>query len=218
MKPLIETDHVVIFSRAVGPFAMNQSLIACKTTGKAALVDSGDAPDLFIAAAKAHNLEIEYLLQTHAHIDHVAGLAATKRALPLPLYLHKDDLPIYEFIPQQAKMYGFPVEALPPIDHHYEDGDVLEVGDLRLEVMHTPGHAPGHVCLYERTRGILIGGDLLFRQSIGRTDLPLCDPQAMMRSLARVMQLPDNVVVLPGHMEPTTIGYERTMNPFLKNL
>lgn len=218
MKPLFETDHVVIFSRPVGPFAMNQALIGCKKTGKAALIDSGDRPDAFIQAAKTSGLTIEKLLQTHAHIDHVAGLAATKRALPLPLYLHQDDLQIYEFVPQQAKMYGFPVEDLPPIDHFYAENEIIEIGDLRLEVLHTPGHSPGHVCLYERTHGIMIGGDLLFRQSIGRTDLPLCDPQKMMQSLKRVMELPDEVVVFPGHMEPTTIGFERTMNPFLRNL
>lgn len=221
MNVLLENDHIVIVSQPVGPFAMNQSLVGCKRTNTAALIDSGASPDAFIRAAEDRSLTITHLLQTHAHIDHVAGLEETKSKLPLPLYLHKDDLPVYEAIPMQAKMLpqlGLNIGTLPPIDHYYTNDEILSVGDLRFQVLHTPGHAPGHVCLYEKDQRVLIGGDLLFRQSIGRTDLPLCDPQKMMESLKRVLELPDDVMVFPGHMEPTTIGFERKMNPFLQNL
>lgn len=221
MNVLLENDHIVIVSQPVGPFAMNQSLVGCKRTNTAALIDSGASPDAFVRAAEDRSLTITHLLQTHAHIDHVAGLEETKRKLPLPLYLHKDDLPVYEAIPMQAKMLpqlGLNIGTLPPIDHYYTNDEILSVGELRFQVLHTPGHAPGHVCLYEKDQRVLIGGDLLFRQSIGRTDLPLCDPQKMMESLKRVLELPDDVMVFPGHMGPTTIGFERKMNPFLQNL
>lgn len=221
MNVLLENDHIVIVSQPVGPFAMNQMLVGCKSTNTAALIDSGDSPDPFIRAADERSLTITHLLQTHAHIDHVAGLEETKQKLPLPLYLHKDDLPVYEAVPAQAKMLpqlGLNIGPLPAIDHYYTNDEILSVGDLQFKIMHTPGHAPGHVCLYEKDQRVLIGGDLLFRQSIGRTDLPLCDPQKMMESLARVITLPDDVMVFPGHMGPTTIGFERKMNPFLQNL
>lgn len=221
MNVLLENDHIVIVSQPVGPFAMNQALVGCKRTHTAALIDSGASPDAFIRAAEERDLTITHLLQTHAHIDHVAGLEETKRKLPLPLYLHKDDLPVYHAVPQQAKMMpqlGLSIGPLPPIDHYYTNDEILSIGALRFQVMHTPGHAPGHVCLYEKDQRVLIGGDLLFRQSIGRTDLPLCDPQKMMESLKRVLELPDDVMVFPGHMGPTTIGFERKMNPFLQNL
>lgn len=221
MNVLLENDHIVIVSQPVGPFAMNQMLVGCKRTNTAALIDAGAPPQPFINAAKERGLEITHLLQTHAHIDHVAGLNETKAELPLPLHLHKDDLPVYENVPAQAKMLphlGLSISKLPEIDHFYTDGETISVGELQFHVMHTPGHCPGHVCLYEESTRVLIGGDLLFRQSIGRTDLPLCDPQKMMQSLQRVMQLPDDVMVFPGHMGPTTIGFERKMNPFLQNL
>src|SRR5699024_9455805 len=158
-----------IVSQPVGPFAMNQALVGCKRTHTAALVDSGASPDAFIRAAEDRDLTITHLLQTHAHIDHVAGLEETKRKLPLPLYLHKDDLPVYNAIPAQAKMMpqlGLNIGPLPPIDHYYTNDEILEIGELRFQVLHTPGHAPGHVCLYEKEQRVLIGGDLLFRQSI----------------------------------------------------
>lgn len=221
MNVLLENEHIVIVSQPVGPFAMNQLLVGCKRTHNAALIDAGAAPDDFIRAAADHGLTITHLLQTHAHIDHVAGLPETKKALPLPLHLHKEDLPVYQQVPLQAKMLphlGLSIGALPDIDHFYTDGETISVGELSFEILHTPGHSPGHVCLYAKEARVLIGGDLLFRQSIGRTDLPLCDPQKMMHSLRRVMELPDDVMVFPGHMEPTTIGFERRMNPFLQNL
>lgn len=218
MNVLLENEQVVIYGQPVGPFAMNQMLVGCKRKHRAAIVDSGASPDAFIEQAKDANLSITHLLQTHAHIDHVAGLAETKRKLPLPLHLHPDDLPVYQSVPAQGQLYGFPVEALPPIDHWYTDGETIRVGDLQWTVMHTPGHCPGHVCLYEKSQRILIGGDLLFRMSIGRTDLPLCDGRAMIESLRKVLELPDDVMVFPGHMDTTTIGFERRMNPFLRGL
>lgn len=221
MNVLLENDHLVIVSQPVGPFAMNQMLVGCKRTQQAALIDSGAPPQDFIRAAEDRDLTITLLLQTHAHIDHVAGLEETKKALPLPLYLHRDDLPVYQNVPMQAKMLphlGLSLGTLPDIDHYYVDGETVSVGELHFQVLHTPGHCPGHVCLYEADERVLIGGDLLFRQSIGRTDLPLCDPRLMMKSLQRILTLPDDVMVFPGHMEPTTIGFERRMNPFLVNL
>lgn len=218
MQILLDESDIVVAFTPVGPFGMNQSIVGCKKTGHAALIDSGDAPDRFLAFAKSRGLTITKLLQTHAHIDHVAGLAATKRAIDAPLYLHPLDQPVYDLVPQQGRAYGFPVEALPLIDIFYEEGDLLAVGDLVFRVLHTPGHAPGHVCLLNDAHNLMIGGDLLFRESIGRTDLPGANHAHMMESLKRVAALPEATRVLPGHMEPTTIGYERQYNPFLRDL
>lgn len=218
LKPLVETDELVLFTSPVGPFAMNQSLLGCKKTGEAVLIDAGEPPQRFLEAARQRELSIKAVLQTHAHVDHVAGLGPTLEAIPVPVYLHAADLPIYRFVPQQAQLYGFPVPPLPEIEHLYADGDSFTVGDLELQILHTPGHSPGHVCLYAEAQGLLIGGDLLFRGSIGRTDLPFCDPQQMGISLRRIFTLPDPTLVIPGHGEPTTIGHERASNWIAKQV
>lgn len=219
MYAFVDAQDVIIAFEPVGPFQQNQSFIGCKRTGQAALVDCGAPPNAFLRFAKENGFRIENLYLTHAHIDHVAGLGPARAALPdAPLHLHPLDRPLYEAVPRQAQLYGFPVPPLPPIDVWYEDDAVIAVGDLRFEVIHTPGHAPGHVCLYERTQACVIGGDLLFRQGIGRTDLPGADPNAMVESLRKILTLDDAVQVLPGHGEPTTIGFERKANPFLQGI
>lgn len=217
-----DQPELLIAFLPVGPFQQNQSIIACKNTGMAALVDCGDDPKPFVRLAREQGFVIDKLLQTHAHIDHVAGLPQTKALYPdAPLHLHPLDIPVYEDVPVRAQMYaqfGFKVDSLPPIDVFYQEGDVVALGDLRLRVMHTPGHAPGHVCLDVQGYDCVIGGDLLFFQSIGRTDLPGCDQDDMVRSLKRILTLPDATKVLPGHGQPTSIGNERKTNPFLQGL
>eukprot|EP00736_Rhodelphis_marinus_P002431 Rmarinus@m.23697 len=207
----------VVVSKPVGPFQMNQYIVGCKETKEAAIVDCGDTNlSTWIDWASRNDYTIKHILQTHAHIDHVSGLSEVKSALPdAQIYLHKDDLELYHTATKQASMFGVFCNEPPPPDAHVSDKDVLEVGSLRLNVLHTPGHCPGHVCYYEAVHKVLFAGDLLFQGSIGRTDFPLSDPSAMARSLRRVMTLPDEVLVLPGHMAPTTIGIERESNPFI---
>ena len=142
---MYENDAVVVLSRPVTSFQMNQSLVGCKRTGEAAIVDAGGRPAPFIEAAERKGLQIWHLLQTHAHIDHVSGLKATKEALPAALvYLHPLDLPVYESVPQQSQMFGVHCELpLPDIDKDLENGATLSVGEIDLEVVLTPGHSPG---------------------------------------------------------------------------
>ena len=134
----------------------------------------------------------------------------------LDLYLCQLDLPWYEAADRQAEMFGIPLSQPPPVDTYINENDVLSIGDIELRVIHTPGHCPGHVCFYNEQHGFLVGGDLLFRGSVGRTDFPLSDPVAMKDSLRKIMQLPDETRVFAGHMMPTTVGYERRRNPFVQ--
>ena len=217
MKTLVDSASVLVAGMPVGPFAMNQYLVGCKATGAAAIIDAGAAPEPFLDFAAAHGLRVEAIFQTHAHIDHVAGLAATRAKLAAPIYLHPADGPLYANCSAQGAMMGFPCPAPPPVDHALQEGQVLSLGTLRFEVLHTPGHAPGHVVLWERGQEIAFVGDLIFFDSIGRTDLPLCDGEAMERSLGKLAAtLPDPTRLFPGHMQDTTMGRERRSNPFLK--
>lgn len=217
---ILADDVLFVACRPVGPFAMNQYLVACAETRRAILVDAGSDSADFLDLARRRNLHVEAIWQTHAHIDHVAGLAATRRALPdAPILMHPDDLPVLQSAPLVARMYGIPLpEPLPMPDQLLADGDALVLGNRRFEVLHTPGHAPGHVCFLDAQANLALCGDLLFRDSIGRTDLPGCDPRQMTDSLRRILTLPDATRVLPGHMDDTTIGRERRSNPFLSAL
>ena len=217
MKTLLDSPTAFVAGMPVGPFAMNQFLVGCRATGQAALVDAGAAPEPFLEVAAREGLTIVAIFQTHAHIDHVAGLAATRERLAAPIFLHPADAPLYANCSAQGAMLGFPCPPPPPVDRALNDGQVLELGKLRFEVLHTPGHAPGHVVLWERGAGLAFVGDLIFFDSIGRTDLPLCDGAAMERSLAKLAAtLPDETRLYPGHMQETSMGRERKHNPFLK--
>ncbi len=211
-------DDALIAGVPVGPFQMNQYLVACTATGDAALIDGGAPADDFVAFADARGLRITRVLQTHGHVDHVAGLASIARTLQIPIALHPEDRPLYDAAPLVARMYGFACDPPPAPDQDLADGDQIALGQLRLDVWHTPGHSPGHVLLVETARRFCMAGDLIFAGSIGRTDLPGCDEDAMMRSLRRALTLDDAVALFPGHMAPTTIGRERRTNPFLTGL
>ena len=187
----LDTADVVILSRPVTMFQMNQLLLGCKNSGEAALVDAGGAPAAFIEAGERHNLQIWHVLQTHAHIDHISGLKETKEKLPSArIYLHPLDKPVYDSAEQQGQMFGVPFEGpLPPIDQDLADGDLLRVGEIELTVHHLPGHSPGHVVFVSVEHGFVIGGDLLFQGSVGRTDLPLCDAEAMSASICKLYEI-----------------------------
>lgn len=211
-------SHVIVAALPVGPFRMNQYLVACAATRRAVLVDAGAGPEPFVELANQLGLAIEAVWQTHGHVDHVAGLARTRAQLGLDIWLHPLDRPLYDAAPLVGKMYGFAVEPPPQPDHDLEDLQILELGLLRFEVRHTPGHCPGHVVFVEQTHNVCIAGDFIFSGSIGRTDLPGSDPEEMTRSLRRALQWPDDLELYPGHMSPTTIGRERRSNPWLKEL
>ena len=217
---------MLVETQAVGPIFKNGFIVACDRTGEAVFIDPGDEVGSLLAFAAGKKLSIRYILLTHAHIDHVTGVPEAKRALKVPIYLHREDLFLYEGAVEQARMFGLRMEPPPPIDHFYEKGDVIRFGDLEARPHHTPGHCPGGVCLEIRQVGQvgqagqagtdLFVGDTLFAGSIGRTDLVGGDYETLMASIRNVLfAFGDDARVYPGHGESTTIGRERRTNPFL---
>jgi hydroxyacylglutathione hydrolase len=209
-----------IETQAAGPFLKNGFVISCGKTRDAVIIDPGDEVAGLLDYAKRHTLAIRYILLTHAHVDHITGVAAAKRALGVDVYLHRDDLFLYNAAVQQGAMFGVPVEAPPPVDQFYTPGQVLTFGEVEVRPHHTPGHCPGGVCLQVTVRGDqgqdLIVGDTLFAGSIGRTDLPGGDYDTLIASIRTVLfAFGDDARVHPGHGPSTTIGAERLTNPFL---
>ncbi|HEY2377763.1 MAG TPA: MBL fold metallo-hydrolase [Gemmatimonadaceae bacterium] len=199
--------------RTVGAFQENSYLVVDPATQRAVLVDPGAEGEQLVHMVRASEGILDAIWLTHAHIDHIGAIAAVKRVWDVPIYMHPADKPLYDRAAMQAAAYGLPFEQPPDPDHELAEGDVLSVGALQFDVFHVPGHAPGHVAFI--CGGHMLGGDLLFAGSIGRTDLPLADPDRMVESLERVATLPDETVVYPGHGPTTSIGRERATNPFL---
>jgi glyoxylase-like metal-dependent hydrolase (beta-lactamase superfamily II) len=219
---------MLIESRAVGPFFKNGFLVSCEKTGEAVLIDPGDEVQDLLVLAAARSLTIRHILLTHAHVDHITGVAAAKRALGVPIYLHRDDLFLYERAVEAGAMFGLRVEPQPPVDVFYAPGQIIPFGTCQVRWHHTPGHCPGGVCLQigdardDRSGSAAAGGrdlfvgDTLFAGGIGRTDLPGGDYQVLIDSIRNVLfPLGDDAVVHPGHGPDTTIGQERRSNPFL---
>jgi glyoxylase-like metal-dependent hydrolase (beta-lactamase superfamily II) len=210
---------MILEVRAAPPFYKNGFLVACERTRAAALVDPGDEVDQLLAAARDYDAEVQLILLTHAHVDHVSGVAAAKAAFDVPVYLHRDDLFLYERATEQGAMFGYRVAPPPPVDVFY-DMTPIALGDHEVLVHHTPGHCPGGVCLQVGKKGEpgnhLLVGDTLFAGSIGRTDLPGGNYDVLMRSIVSVLlPLGDECIVHPGHGPDTTLGRERSTNPFL---
>jgi hydroxyacylglutathione hydrolase len=215
---------MIIESRAVGPFFKNGFVVGCEETRDAVLIDPGDEVAGLLAFAEGATLTIRHILLTHAHVDHVTGVAAAKRALGVPIHLHRDDLFLYERAVQSGAMFGLKVEPQPPIDEYYTAGEVIRFGSYQVHPYHTPGHCPGGVCLQIGRAGEpgngkdLFVGDTLFAGSIGRVDLPGGDYVTLLASIRNVLfPFGDDAIVHPGHGPDTTIGQEKATNPFLTN-
>jgi hydroxyacylglutathione hydrolase len=209
-----------ITTAAAPPFEKNGYLVACEATQAAVLIDPGDEVAELLRAVRRSDVRVTAILLTHAHLDHVTGVAAARAALGAPIWLHRDDLFLYDGAVQQGLMFGLTVERPPPVDHFYEPGTPIHFGRYRVDVLPTPGHCPGGVCLAIGREGDtareLFVGDTLFAGSIGRTDLPGGNTAVLMRSIHDVLlRFPDETVVHSGHGPDTTIGEERRMNPYL---
>jgi len=209
--------------RAVPPFEKNGFVLGCERTGQAVIIDPGDEVQTLLDIVRMRQLDVQYILLTHGHVDHVSGVAKAKRELGAPVFLHRGDLPLYENSVTFGQFFGLTVEAPPAVDVFYDDGhEHLRFGAFDVHVHHTPGHCPGGVCLQVGPTGAtgnqLFVGDTLFAGSIGRTDLPGGDYATLMRSIKRVLfAFGDDAEVYPGHGPKTTIGRERETNPFLRD-
>lgn len=202
-----------ILSFEMTPFVMNCYVI--KDQGEALVIDPGEAT-AELKACVADD-KVTMIFNTHCHIDHSGGNAGMVAATGAPLVCHVDDLPLLQALEQQGMMFGVACEPSPEPDRFIAEGDRVHVGGVTLDVLHTPGHAPGHVVLVGD--GFVIGGDVLFNGSIGRTDLPGGDHAQLLNSIkTKLLPLPDETVVYCGHGPATTIGKERASNPFLRGL
>jgi glyoxylase-like metal-dependent hydrolase (beta-lactamase superfamily II) len=198
-----------------GAFAENCYLVFDPSAAETVIVDPGEEAGRFLAEASRRGRAISSIWLTHAHIDHIQGVAAIKEATGAPILLHPADRPLYDRLPEQGLWLGLRLERPPAPDANLSHGQSLSIGGSRLEVRHAPGHTEGHVVFVADT--FVLGGDVLFQGSIGRTDLPGGDHETLMSSIHReLLTLPDGLVVHPGHGPSTTIGAERRTNPFLK--
>lgn len=213
---------MILHTDAAPPFMKNGFVVACPRTREAVYIDPGDEVARLLAVIARERLDVRHILLTHAHVDHVSGLPQAKQTLGAPIWLHRDDAFLYDAAVTQGAMFGLRIDPLPPVDRWFAatGRDVeVRIGDLEVRVHHTPGHAPGGVCLEigpAGQRGELFVGDTLFAGSIGRTDLPGGNYEVLMQAITDVL-LPvgDAAIVRPGHGPDTTIGRERATNPFL---
>jgi glyoxylase-like metal-dependent hydrolase (beta-lactamase superfamily II) len=208
--------ETIVRGIVVGAFQENCWVIGNRRSGEAICVDPGDQPDEILAMARDMGVRIKYIANSHAHIDHILGVRAVKEATGATFLLHREELELARNAGAMAqRLVGARIENPPDPDAFIEDADTIDVDGLQLKVLHTPGHTRGSVCFY--ADGILFAGDTLFAGSIGRTDLPGGDYDQEMASIVdRLLVLPDDTIVLPGHMDQTTIGHERQRNPYVR--
>lgn len=216
MRPVLET-------LTVPPFGENTYLFGDADAGVAVVIDPGGRADEIVGVAARRGVAIHAIVITHAHIDHIGGVADLQARTGAPFWLHPDAVPMLATAPLQAATFGMPPFEAPAADHLLAAGQTIAVGGLSLTVRHTPGHAPGHVTLVAptltldgRTAPVAFCGDVIFMGSVGRTDLPGGDHATLMTSIAReILTLPDETVLYPGHGPATTVGRERRTNPFV---
>ena len=200
----------------VGPLQCNCSIIGDESTREAMVIDPGDDIEDVLAILRKHNLQVKQIVITHAHIDHVGGAMKLRAATGAPILLNQNDYDLLKILDEQAAWIGVAAPGAVEIDQSVSTGDTVKAGAHAANILHTPGHTEGSICLYFPAEKKLIAGDTLFAGSIGRTDLPGGSMQKIIQSLhGTVLALPDETVVVPGHGPLTTIGEERESNPFL---
>ena len=218
---------MIIEELTVTAFQQHTRIVGCEKTRRAICIDPGDDSESIGRAIDCHGFELQAIACTHAHMDHVGGVAALKKLKPAAqIIIHKADERIYEELPEQPDWLGIPrsqwqglgfaYDPPPKIDQYWRDGQTYRVGELAFNVIHCPGHTPGHVVLFEPTERKVFVGDVLFAGSVGRTDLPGGSTEQLMDSIMKkLLPLGDDVTVYSGHGPLTTIGQERLTNPFL---
>ncbi len=218
---------MIISTITLTAFQQHTRILGCEETRRAICIDPGEASDEIVEHLERDGLTLQAIAITHAHLDHIGGVAALKKLKPeAKIIIHPEDEFIYEALTEQPAWIGIPrsqwavmgfaFEQPPAIDEYWSDGQIYEVGKLKFQVMHCPGHTPGHVVLFEPTERKVFVGDVLFAGSVGRTDLPGGSTEQLMHSIkTKLLTLGDEVEVYSGHGPTTTIGEERLMNPFL---
>jgi hydroxyacylglutathione hydrolase len=222
-EPKKEMIHEIL---PVGWLQCNCHVVGDPATREAVVIDPGDETEKILAVVARHHLTVKAILITHAHIDHVGGLRKMREATGAPVRMHPDDLELYRILDQQAATIGVPLPGRVEVDGELREGDTVRWGAYQVSVLHTPGHTRGSVSLYfpgepatgaAGAAGSLFAGDTLFAGSIGRTDLWGGSFEAIIRSIeSKLLELPEQTIVYPGHGPATTIGEERETNPFLQ--
>jgi hydroxyacylglutathione hydrolase len=209
-------NELMVRGIVVGVFQENCWVIGSRRTREGIVIDPGDEPEKILELARDMGLNVKLIVNSHAHVDHIMGVRGVQEQTGARFLLHPDDLGIARTMPRSAARFlGYEPPPAPDPDAPVADGDVVEVDGLQLRVLHVPGHTPGSVAYY--AEGLLFSGDTLFRGSIGRTDLPGGDYGQIMTSIVdKLLALPDETIVLPGHMQETQIGFERQVNPFIQ--
>ncbi len=208
---------MIIKTLVVGPIGANCHVIGEKESNEGAIIDPGDEAEKILQVVKEAGLDIKYIIATHGHFDHVAAINPLKEKIECEFVLHEKDLPFVQRSKQSAMDWGITIEQVPDPDRYIDEGDVLKLGALELQVIHTPGHSPGGVCIYIPGEKVLFSGDTLFQGSIGRTDFAGGSMQELQKSIKeKLYTLPDDTVVYAGHMGETTIGNEKVQNMFVR--
>ena len=202
----------------VTPYQQNCSLVICEATKKAAIVDPGGEVERILNAVKNHNVTVDKIILTHGHLDHVGGTEALAKTLNIPIIgPEKEDAFWLNELEQQSKMFGFPKATSFLPTQWLEEGDHVEVGNIKLSVLHIPGHTPGHITLFDAVSKQIIVGDILFNGAVGRSDFPRGNHQQLISGIKqKLLTLPEETVVFPGHGPTTTIGREKMSNPYLR--
>jgi len=201
----------------VGLLQCNCTILGDETSREAIVIDPGDDIPVIQGILKRHRLTVKFIVITHAHIDHIAGAQSLKRLTGAPIVYNENDLPLVKMMDVQASWLHMPTPEVAPPDAPLKDAQVISIPGISGTVLHTPGHTQGSICLYVPDHSLLLAGDTLFAGSVGRTDLPGGDGRQLIRSIHdRLLPLPDETTVVPGHGPETTIGEEREENPFLQ--
>lgn len=210
----VKEDPLIIESLTVGPIQANCYILGCEETQEAVVIDPGGEADRILMTLARSNLKLRYIINTHGHFDHVGANKRLKDVTGAPILIHRLDAPMLDQLSANAASWGLSAEDSPAPDRMLEEGDTITFGTITLKVLHTPGHTQGGISLF--TDGCVFVGDTLFAGSVGRTDFPGGNAATLKQNIqAKLFSLADDVIVYPGHMEPTTVGKERRTNPFV---